>query len=136
MRDAKSFYQYMFWCERNYKPLFGREFPIAEAMSMYEYLPYGSRLMMNHLVDDLIHRPTWEMHCEKMEKIIPTFELYVTKRDLDNLTGNQLMLVLDYYVNLESFLEIHKMEDMDRKLAHKVSLSLLKSFRMSKAVSP
>lgn len=71
-----------------------------------------------------------------MRKLVPDFELYVTKSDLSKLSGNDLISVLDSFVNLEGFLTIHETEDADRRVAHKANLALLQTFKLDRVVSP
>lgn len=45
---------------------------------------------------------------------------------MENLSITQLVGILDALVSLESVLTAHLVEDADRKVAHRASLSLLK----------
>lgn len=71
-----------------------------------------------------------------MRKLIPDYELYVTRSCLNKLQGNEILQVLDMFVNLESFLQIHLIQDEDRRVAHKANLSLLQTFKLGKELTP
>lgn len=76
--------------------------------------------------------PAFESYAKKVCKMIPQLrpgQPWLDRELLQDLSITQLVEILDALVSLESVLTAHTVEDADRKVAHKASLSLLKTLK-------
>lgn len=88
---------------------------------------------------ELIIMPAIEQYGKSLLKILPKLnpvKPYLSEKDLNDLSLDQLLKVMDVLVNLESLLTTHTIKDMDRKSSHKASLSILSKIKPSKHVDP
>jgi hypothetical protein len=76
--------------------------------------------------------PSFERYASIICRLIPQLrkgQPCLDRELLHNLDITQLLTVLDALISLESVLTAHNISDEDRKVAHKVSLSILKTLK-------
>lgn len=91
------------------------------------------------MVNELIIQPAIAGYSKSILKILPKLHParpFIAEKDLQNLSLDQLLDIMDQLVNLETMLMTHKIQDQDRRLSHKASLSILSKIKPAKTVHP
>lgn len=100
---------------------------------------YDQRWVVGELVVNCILNPAVVGYIRQVAKLFPKLNPTmpsVTEADLQNLSLEDLLRFLDLLVNFETMLTTHKVKDMDRKISHKASLSILSKIKPHKSVDP
>lgn len=87
----------------------------------------------------LIIEPALADYSKKILKYLPKLDpvfTVISERDLQDLSLEKLLDIMDALVNLETLLMTHTIKDMDRKISHKASLSILSKVKPVKEVHP
>lgn len=114
-----------------------RNFELLEkAVLGSQYLFLSFKNNKTWIISELIHEcvimPAFEKSAEIICKTIPNLrpgQPWLDRELLQNLDITQLITVLDALISLESVLTAHVVEDEDRRVAHKASLSVLKTLK-------
>jgi hypothetical protein len=90
-------------------------------------------------VNDCIVNPAIADYTKQIVKLFPKLDPvrpFISEKDLQDFSLDNLLKIMDLLVNMESMLLTHQVKDMDRKVSHKASLSILSKIKPQKSVDP
>lgn len=115
-----------------------QEHVMAESLTGYNLLSERSQTIVRTFVHDMMLVPMWAHHYNRVSKFISHYQEtgYLAKDDLQSLSVDNLLVVLESFISVESFFSAAEVEDVERRVGHKVNLRLLSTLKLPKDAKP